>query len=324
MSPLDRIHWLNVGLMGASCGLAFWLPFEVFLLAYAVLGPLHYLTQISWLHQRGYFVEARVAYLPLALVCIAALSFLALTRHSFDLTLPVTLLAGIFLAALPAALLPSPRWRVAGMVLAFPAAFVLAQLAVFDVWFAIFLPTIVHVFVFTAGFIVLGALRSASASGFASLAVLILCSALVLTLDAAPGTGPGESTRGAFGSFLEIHVSLSELLGFGPYTQLSEVFTSPAGVKVQRFIAFAYLYHYLNWFSKTSVIQWHRIPKPWAVANGVLWAGSVALYTWDYRLGLSWLYALSLAHVVLEFPLDHRTFAEIGRRLAPERRAQSL
>ena len=35
------------------------MTFELFLGAYAVLGPLHYLTQISWLHTRRYFTTGR-------------------------------------------------------------------------------------------------------------------------------------------------------------------------------------------------------------------------------------------------------------------------
>src|SRR6185295_10659664 len=84
---------------------------------------------------------------------------------------------------------------------------------------------------------------------------------------------------------------------------------------IMRFIAFAYTYHYLNWFSKTSVIQWHKIPRAWAVANVVLWLGAVGLYAWDYGTGLLVLFALSWLHVLLELPLDHRTFVGIGREI---------
>src|SRR2546430_5445042 len=45
--------------MVGSCLLAYAFPFELFLFSYAVLGPLHYLTEISWLHDRKYFVQAR-------------------------------------------------------------------------------------------------------------------------------------------------------------------------------------------------------------------------------------------------------------------------
>src|SRR5262245_66068389 len=52
--------------MLVSALLAWMLPFEMFLLAYAVLGPLHYLTQISWLHDRGWFTTGRWDWVPLA------------------------------------------------------------------------------------------------------------------------------------------------------------------------------------------------------------------------------------------------------------------
>ena len=45
-----------------SCVAAFVFPFEVFLLSYAILGPLHYLTEISWLHKRNYFTNRKKDY----------------------------------------------------------------------------------------------------------------------------------------------------------------------------------------------------------------------------------------------------------------------
>lgn len=41
--------------MFVSLAIAVVAPFHLFLLAYAVLGPLHYLTGISWLHDRQFF-----------------------------------------------------------------------------------------------------------------------------------------------------------------------------------------------------------------------------------------------------------------------------
>jgi hypothetical protein len=34
----DQVNYLNIGLMLVSAGLAFWLPFQLFLFVYAVLG----------------------------------------------------------------------------------------------------------------------------------------------------------------------------------------------------------------------------------------------------------------------------------------------
>src|SRR5262245_66639062 len=56
MSP-RAVDQLNVGLMLGSLAAAFALPFELFLFAYAVLGPLHYLTEIAWLGEREFFMR---------------------------------------------------------------------------------------------------------------------------------------------------------------------------------------------------------------------------------------------------------------------------
>jgi hypothetical protein len=82
-----------------------------------------------------------------------------------------------------------------------------------------------------------------------------------------------------------------------------------------RLIAFAYTYHYLNWFSKTSVIKWHEISRVRTAAIIVLWLISLGVYAYDYQLGMITLYFLSVLHVMLEFPLNHQTFAGIGREL---------
>src|SRR5438046_2680884 len=54
-----QLNYLNIALMACSTAAAFVFPFELFLLSYAVLGPLHYLTEISWLHDRKYFTESK-------------------------------------------------------------------------------------------------------------------------------------------------------------------------------------------------------------------------------------------------------------------------
>jgi hypothetical protein len=82
-----------------------------------------------------------------------------------------------------------------------------------------------------------------------------------------------------------------------------------------RFIAFAYTYHYLNWFSKTSVIGWHQVPRARVIVILIAWVASVALYLTDYSNGFRWLFLLSFLHVMLEFPLNHQSFIGIGREL---------
>ncbi len=99
------------------------------------------------------------------------------------------------------------------------------------------------------------------------------------------------------------------------------VFTSSMVLRLVRFFAFAYTYHYLNWFSKTSIIGWHAVPPVRLAVIAIAWLASIALYAVNYDLGLRWLFLLSLTHVLLEFPLNFQCFLDIGvtlrRRLIP-------
>ena len=75
----DRINYLNLGLMVLTAVLSYYFPFETFLLAYAYLGPLHYLTEISWLHDRQYFAKGKWDYLVLLIVGVL-LSYAAFAK----------------------------------------------------------------------------------------------------------------------------------------------------------------------------------------------------------------------------------------------------
>ena len=90
---------------------------------------------------------------------------------------------------------------------------------------------------------------------------------------------------------------------------------SSAGIRIQAFIAFAYTYHYLNWFSKTEVIKWHLTPRPWIILSVIVWITSIALHLINIQAGILFIATLSLLHVYLEFPLNHRSFQSIGNRL---------
>ena len=48
------------------------------------------------------------------------------------------------------------------------------------------------------------------------------------------------------------------------------------GMAIARLVAFAYTYHYLNWFSKTSIIKWHQVSKPKLAATITIWLISLA------------------------------------------------
>jgi hypothetical protein len=171
------------------------------------------------------------------------------------------------------------------------------------------LVTIVHVFLFTGAFILLGALKSKSWVGLLSLAVFVGCAIATMTV-AAPYAMPGDRIRQLYSTFEFLNKEMLWLTG----RPLGAVYEA-AGVGVMRLIAFAYLYHYLNWFSKTSIIKWHEITRTRAVVIAGVWLAGGLAYLFDYRLGFGILYIMSMLHVFLEFPLNHQTMVEIGRSL---------
>ena len=91
-------------------------------------------------------------------------------------------------------------------------------------------------------------------------------------------------------------------------------------VGITRFLAFAYTYHYLNWFSKTKIIRWHEVSGSRMTLLFSIYFACICLYYVDYALGFIAAYFLALIHVFLEFPLNHRSFIgirdELKRRLA--------
>jgi hypothetical protein len=297
-----RLNVLNAGLMLLSSALAFALPFHLFLFAYAVLGPLHYLTEISWLHDRGYFASqgrGRNWWLRLVAVTLGVL----LLGYAVDAP-PKYEIGFVYLVFFTALMLHYVRHRASAVALVAVTAGAIALASTSPSYFvlAYLLVTVIHVFVFTAMFVMHGALRSRSWSGIASLVVMAACAlaCFVVTPELA---APSPSIRTVYGFFAPLNTQLLRLFGYAS----RDVFGSRGGAAVMRFIAFSYMYHYLNWFSKTSVIKWHEVPRRRAVAIVLLWIAAVAVFAYDYRVGISVLYALSLLHVMLEFPLNHRT-----------------
>jgi hypothetical protein len=325
----DQINYLNMGLMLLSCLVAYVLPFELFLFSYAVLGPLHYLTEISWLHDRNYFVEAKRAakhvervkrrWLILVLLTLAVMLYGLVAEKILRQTLsPVWEIALFYLVFVTASLLIFIKNKAAtvALIILTGCSLVLLSSSRYFALIAFFLITIIHVFVFTAAFVLFGALKSKSRSGILSLAVFGLCAiSFFIYVPEALGSTVGDYVRNSYGSFQTLNAELIKLFHLGTGTSLREIYESSAGLMVMRLIAFAYTYHYLNWFSKTSIIKWHEIPKSRTLLIFGLWLGSLALYVYSYQTGMIALYFLSVLHVMLEFPLNHQTFAGIGKEL---------
>ena len=400
----DKINYLNIGLMLVTMALAYYFPFETFLFAYAFLGPLHYLTEISWLHDRQYFTKGKYDFIPLLLIGIA-LSYAAFAKDSgFDMEFFNTFAElGLFDKLLVLALFSSLLFA---FVKNLPVKiFSILFLFIFiSGWFSednkemnqssttVFaltslLPTLIHVYVFTGLFMLFGALKSRSKTGLISVAAfIILPIILIFVVPVKPKTnyisayGKEAYYAGGDGFFytnvgILDHFKLMNVPNFtnkqyldsvvnknSPTNQFpvvekkritdslsknlsaafldpnpdseyymkpipvnkaipvnpkdfywSSVFFSTFGIMLMRFIAFAYMYHYLNWFSKTEVIRWHKVPKIRFAAVLLIWLSACGLYAYDYALGLSFLFFLSFTHVLLEFPLNMVSIVGIGK-----------
>lgn len=305
---------------------AFIFPFELFLFVYAFLGPLHYLTEINWLHKKQYFTTNKYDYI-IIVVFTLLISVLFLLRSKYRVYIPI-LTFFVFAASFGMVFFKTLRQKIIFAVLSGSAGIVLYYTfgKNFRLLFATLLPTIVHVFIFTGLFILLGALKSKSRTGIGSVIVFSLCAAATLFIHVAINySSVSEYIHGSYTAFRNVN---RFMIGFLNVSHTNEIRTdmqvpayisdneipiyfSETGIRIMRFIAFAYTYHYLNWFSKTSVIQWHNTKKINLFFILALWIASVILYVCDYRTGLRWLYVLSLGHVLLEFPLNHRSFIDI-------------
>ena len=354
----DKINYLNIGLMFLSMIAAFVMPFEVFLFAYAFLGPLHYLTEISWLHDRKYFSTGKYDFLILLGVgCLLGYSDIAQTYnfHSsftqmfFELNLGDKLILLAFISSLLFILVKNVL--VKGVLIIILFGFIDGWFApnytnafgdeVFKPNYATFamtslLPTLFHVYLFTGLFMLFGALKSRSKTGLLSVACFVAVPFVLIYV--LPNTTLFEiTTYGKDSYFAEgngfYNLNFQILKEFeladmpvesgftdvfdrpyvDPLKAFPVIFYSTPGVLLMRFIAFAYLYHYLNWFSKTEIIRWHKVPKIRFIAVLLIWMAACVVYLIDYGLGLTFLFFLSFTHVLLEFPLNMMSIVGIGK-----------
>ncbi|MFM7684289.1 MAG: hypothetical protein ACKO7P_16345 [Bacteroidota bacterium] len=387
-----QINYLNIGLMILSAGLSFFLPFETFLIAYAFLGPLHYLTEISWLHDRQYFSKGKYDYIVLLLIgvllSIAAFSqdfqfhteiydFFA-KANLFDKLLVLGLFSAVLfvfvkniwikLVAILFLYIYISGWLSPEAAKVKPSTTVFALTSL--------LPTLIHVYLFTGLFMLFGALKARSKTGLLSIGFFILVPiALVFFIPVSEKGNLTEYGKNAYyaegNGFFNTNISIMRQFEMTPqmtnkdYINLFAkdslekkelnvrwknsmdkefiipnkdhpnykdsisladakdgepkdnwwdlVFFSSVGIMLMRFIAFAYLYHYLNWFSKTEVIRWHKVPKVRFIGVIILWLTACGLYLYDYATGLSFLFFLSFTHVLLEFPLNITSIVGIGK-----------
>ncbi len=314
-----QLNLLNIGLMIFSTVVAFILPFELFLFSYAVLGPLHYLTEISWLHKRNYFIKGKYDFLWLVLLGLFGtfgyFGIKGFTKWS-DIAPYVALLSAVGFY-----LIKDGYLRILAVFMIIISAGFLNDNHFYIVFFLIFLPTIFHVFFFTGSFILHGAIKSKSATGKWSLVIFIACAFSFFFI--VPDFSHYQVTdyiKKSYNDFAALNfyiinfLQLDQLAKFDQQAA-STIFSSDTGYKVMRFIAFAYTYHYLNWFSKTSIIKWHQVERKYLILTLSIWVLALVVYSINYQTGLKFLFFLSFLHVFLEFPLNCKTFIDLGKEI---------
>jgi hypothetical protein len=293
MRTIDAAH---LGLMLVALAAAYLVPFELLLLAYVVLGPAHYFTEISWLHDRKFFLPHGAVAIALAAIAVGAVliddanwfGFLMWCAFVVCAMLAATSSAGegtfLFMAAIGLS------------VLMYSSGSSFAVLG-------ILLPTLIHVSLFTLVFMVLGAWRSGSRAQMALIVVYLAALALILTVPPSAAAQVPLFAKVGQEYFGNVAPALSRLFGI-PDLRLDTRLTS--------LLAFVYTYHYLNWFIKADVIRWADIPRLRLAGLLAASTASTALYFYDYTFGFTFLLALSLVHILLEFPLNSMALRQLG------------
>lgn len=321
-----NVNYFNIGLILASFAIALYLPFELFLVAYAILGPGHYLTEISWLQKRRFFTKGSYDAWLLAGFAAVPSAFAVLTfgplkqiagSHNMAAVIGVAFGSGLVFF-----LTDKASARLAGLALVAGVSLVAVNTSSFIVIIlALFVPTLIHVYVFTGFFMIFGALKERSFSSYIAFGCFLLCPLLYFFIHPAKFEPSNYIVQSYWNAFAVLNTTL---LGLGtPRTQaqmdesVRRVFTSDTGLIVMRFIAFAYTYHYLNWFSKTAIIKWHKVSGRRLSLIVVVWAACIILYVYNYSEAVKVLFCLSFLHVFLEFPLNHMTIIGVVRELSP-------
>jgi hypothetical protein len=293
---MHRTDIVHLCLLLGALALSYLLPFELLVLSYAVLGPAHYLTEISWLHDRKYFLPHRSIALLLSFTALGAM-FIA------D---PFWLGALIAFSFVVCAILTTAETGMRTLVLLAIAAGSFALLCQLNLPFGIawaLLPTVIHVSVFTLVFMIVGAYKSKSVAQFALVAAYLLAVVAILALPPSQATVIPQLGKIGKEYFGDIAPALGSVFGVPHLT---------FDARITGLLSFVYTYHYLNWFIKADVIRWAAVPKPRLAAIALFSLAATGLYFYNYAFGFMVLLLLSLMHVLLEFPLNSISIRQLG------------
>lgn len=321
---VGKIDTLNSLLIVVSMILAVVLPFQTFLYSYAILGPLHYLTEVNWLNDKKFFVYQPVVFKRVVLVfsIVYVLPFLVQLPLLFNFFNPEQValfhsiqpwMNGVTMAilGLSIGLVFFKELRL-GLILAFIMGASVALLVknhFYNSWVGVFLPTLIHVYVFTTLFMLYGTLKVKSTAGYFNVALMVLVPFLIGALPEEYISKPDHFLSVVYfeNNFHVMNARVAELFDF----ELPRL-----NMRIQVFIAFAYIYHYLNWFTKTTVIGWHKkITAKKTILISSLWITSIFFYWIDFKTGFILVLFFSVLHVFSELPLNVISIKGIGEQL---------
>jgi hypothetical protein len=203
MARLDIVHF---GLMAAALGFAYLVPFELLLLAYVVLGPAHYLTEISWLHDRNYFLPHPG--IPVLLAAAAVGAAFITDGYWFGVLFWVVFVLCALLAAGTTAM--QSTLIMVGAIVA--TLFIAARGSNFIV-LGTLLPTLVHVSLFTFVLMVAGALRTGSRVQACMVGAYLAAIVAILLLPPSAATVVPAFARTAQDYFGGVAPALGRVLG---------------------------------------------------------------------------------------------------------------
>ena len=198
------------------------------------------------------------------------------------------------------------------LFLAILFAFIFQGCFFFEVFFGMMITSLIHVWLFTAIFMINGAISSKSKYGLCTLAIFLICSFAIFFI---------KNHHYEISQFKSEIFNLSNIVSLNKF--ISDLFSmkerNSLGINnnLQSFISFAYTYHYLNWFSKTKIIKWHILPRKKLIIVFGFYLIVLSFYLTDYRLGFLVTIFLSMIHVFLEFPLNFLSFKQLFNSFKP-------
>ncbi|WP_338790847.1 hypothetical protein V9L05_22170 (plasmid) [Bernardetia sp. Wsw4-3y2] len=314
----DQFHVL---LILISCIVAYLIPFELFLFSYIILGALHYLTELAWLHEKKYFTSSAKIELIIIFICAVGVSLSYICyRLEFDLSSVIPFWNSksathfIFLAfimAFSAIFLKKRKEKIVLLLLSILGIYLFRNQFYYLFLIGLLLPTLIHVFIFTGIFMLVGIKKNPTFWTKICFITFIVCA---ISFAIVPASLPVLSEKVKSNYFLSGFDMLNKVfIALFDGTVFNEankqlIFESTLSIKIQRFVAFAYTYHYLNWFSKVHIIAWHKVNKLRLSLAILLWIMALGIYFYDFKTGILTLYFLSTLHVLMEFPLNMQSF----------------